>query len=103
MESYFQPTTLSLILTFKCSAKCDNCWLLSRDRKQTNYTFNDETLMKAVNDAVEAYREIYADEAKHMDMEKVKQTLNLNLSKQKIISDNFIITEDGDDGLRFES
>ena len=38
-----------------------------------------------------------------MDMEKVKQTLNLNLSKQKIISDNFIITEDGDDGLRFES
>ncbi len=69
-------------------------WMLSQDHKQCEYILSDIRLQSVVNDVVEAYKEIYSDEVKLMDTDRIRQTLNLNLSKQEIISDDITITED---------
>lgn len=44
-----------------------------------------------VNDAVNAYSEIFKEDAKKLNLEKFKQTINLNISKQQEVANNIII------------
>ena len=73
-------------------------YMLSSERN-TEITFSNEELTKVVNDAVDVYKEIYVNEFKAIDLNSLKQTINLNLSKQESISDNVIIIENDEKGL----
>lgn len=71
-------------------------WTLSATSDGTQIILDNEEITKVVDDAVEAYKEIFVEEAKLINSEKLKQTINLNLSKQPIIAENmFIIEQDG--------
>ena len=50
-------------------------------------------LTKVVDDAVEVYKELYVADAKTIDTNRLKQTINLNLSKQPAVSENVLIIE----------
>lgn len=58
-----------------------------------NVILENEEITKVVDEAVEAYKEIFVEEAKLINSEKLKQTINLNLSKQPIIAENMLIIE----------
>ncbi|MCM1491180.1 MAG: hypothetical protein NC095_10210 [Muribaculum sp.] len=64
-------------------------YILSADQK--DLIMDSSKFAKTVNEIVEVYKELYKEEAKQLDSYKLKQTINLNLSKQPIISDNFDI------------
>lgn len=56
-------------------------------------TFDNVELTKVVDDAVEVYKELYVADAKTIDTNRLKQTINLNLSKQPAVSENVLIIE----------
>ena len=56
-------------------------------------TFDNVDLTKVVDDAVEVYKELYVADAKTIDTNRLKQTINLNLSKQPAVSENVLIIE----------
>lgn len=56
-------------------------------------TFDNVDLTKVVDDAVEVYKELYVADAKTIDINRLKQTINLNLSKQPAVSENVLIIE----------
>lgn len=56
-------------------------------------TFDNVDLTKVVDDAVEVYKELYVADAKTIDTNRLKQTINLNLSKQPPVSENVLIIE----------
>lgn len=56
-------------------------------------TFDNVELTKVVDDAVEVYKELYVADAKAIDANRLKQTINLNLSKQPAVSENILIIE----------
>lgn len=58
-----------------------------------NVILENEEITKVVDETVEAYKEIFVEEAKLINSEKLKQTINLNLSKQPIIAENMLIIE----------
>ncbi len=68
-------------------------WTLSATSNGTQIILDNEEITKVVNEAVEAYKEIFVEEAKLINSEKLKQTINLNLSKQPIIAENILIIE----------
>ena len=68
-------------------------WMLSSSDAAKEIMFGDENINKTIREAVEAYSEIFVEEAKLIDLKQLAQAINLNLSKQQIISDNMIILE----------
>lgn len=68
-------------------------WTLSATSNGTQIILDNEEITKVVDEAVEAYKEIFVEEAKLINSEKLKQTINLNLSKQPIIAENMLIIE----------
>lgn len=68
-------------------------WTLSATSDGTQIILDNEEITKVVDEAVEAYKEIFVEEAKLINSEKLKQTINLNLSKQPIIAENMLIIE----------
>ena len=48
---------------------------------------------RVVEDAIDIYKELYAKDAQQIDTQKLKQTVNLNLSRQPIIANNIPIVE----------
>ena len=56
-------------------------------------TFDNVDLTKVVDDAVEVYKELYVADAKTIDTNRLKQTINLHLSKQPAVSENVLIIE----------
>ena len=64
--------------------------------------YNDEIILKdtdltnIINDVIEVYEELYIDEAEIIDMDKLKNTIILNLNNQPIIAEKQFITEDND-------
>lgn len=72
-------------------------YLLSTKLQEIN--FNDENINKVVDDAIEVYKEIYFERAKQFDTTRLKQTINLNVSKQPVIAKNITIIEKDEDNL----
>lgn len=72
-------------------------YLLSTEFQEIN--FNDENINKIVDDAIEVYKEIYLERAKQLDTTRLKQTINLNVSKQPVIAKNITIIEKDEDNL----
>ena len=66
-------------------------WLSTCENKEI--TFDNVDLTKVVDDAVEVYKELYVADAKTIDTNRLKQTINLNLSKQPAVSENVLIIE----------
>lgn len=85
-------TTSSCVENVQLSSNFD-VYILSASDENINIIFSDENINKTVNEAVEAYSQIFIEEAKNMDMEKFRQTINLNLSKQPEISNNTMIID----------
>lgn len=85
-------TTSSCIENVQLSSNFD-VFLLSASDENIKILFSDENINKTVCAAVEAYSQIFVEDAKKMDMEKFKQTINLNLSKQPVISNSTIIID----------
>lgn len=68
-------------------------WMLSSSNEAKEMMFGNENINKTIREAVEAYSEIFVEEAKLMDLKQFAQAISLNLSKQQIISNNMIILE----------
>ena len=85
-------TTSSCVENVQLSSNFD-VYILSASDENLNILFSDENINKTVNEAVEAYSQIFIEESKNMDMEKFKQTINLNLSKQPEVSNNTMIID----------
>lgn len=68
-------------------------WMLSSSSEAKEIMFGNENINKTIRQAVEAYSEIFIEEAKLMDLKQFIQAINLNLSKQQMIPDNMIILE----------
>ena len=60
--------------------------------KKPKLSTNSRTL-QFVDDAVEVYKELYVVDAKTIDTNRLKQTINLILSKQPAVSENVLIIE----------
>lgn len=67
-------------------------YMLSKDGDK-EIAFDNEELTKLVDDAIDVYKELYAADAKAINTNRLKQTINLNLSKQSAVSDNVVIIE----------
>lgn len=65
--------------------------MLSASDENLKILFSDGNINKMVNDAVNAYSEIFKEDAKKLNLEKFKQTINLNISKQQEVANNIII------------
>ena len=67
-----------------------NIWVLKRGDDE-KYELSNDSLKSAVSGVISAYKEIYKEEFKKMDEEKLRQTLNLNILKQEAELQNGII------------
>lgn len=85
-------TTSSCVENVQLSSNFD-VYILSASDENMKILFSDENINKTVCAAVEAYSQIFVEDAKKMDMEKFRQTINLNLSKQPEISNGTIIID----------
>lgn len=66
-------------------------YMLSANSKEIE--IGSDEINRVVDDAIDIYKELYAEDAKQFDIPKLKQTVNLNLSKQPIIANNLPIIE----------
>lgn len=66
-------------------------YLLSASSENLNITFSDENINNIIKDAADAYSEIFIKDVERLDVEKFKQTINLNVSKQPEIAKSTII------------
>lgn len=73
------------------SQNLDIYMLSSNDNREISF-INDD-LTNVVEDTIDVYKEIYVEDAKNIDLNRLKQTINLNLSKQEAVADNIIIIE----------
>lgn len=71
--------------------------LSSNDNREISFVNDD--LTKVVEDAIDVYKEIYVEDAKNIDLNRLKQTINLNLSKQEAVSDNILIIETNNENI----
>lgn len=62
-------------------------------------TINDMELASVIDDALEVYKEIYIEETNAIDLQKLKSTINLNLSKLPLIATNITIIESDEKDL----
>lgn len=53
----------------------------------------NEDINRVIDDAIDVYAELYTEEAKLINISDLKKTVNLNLSKQTVISNNLPIIE----------
>lgn len=82
-------TTSSCVENIQLSSNFD-VYMLSASEENLKILFSDENINKMVNDAVDAYSEIFKEDAKKLDLERFRQTINLNISKQQNMSSNIM-------------
>lgn len=73
----------------KISQNFDVYMLASKDEEEI--AFGNDEFARIIDDAMEAFKELYIKDAKAIDLNLLKQTINLNLSKQNSISENITI------------
>lgn len=66
-------------------------YMLASDTK--DIIIGNEDINRVIDDAIDVYAELYTEEAKLINISDLKKTVNLNLSKQTVISNNLPIIE----------
>ncbi len=72
-------------------SQCFDVYMLSSNSQEIIIDNNEIT--KVIDDAIDIYKELYSEDAQLLNLPQLKQTVNLNLSKQPIIANNIPIIE----------
>lgn len=83
-------TKVSGFKSIQISKNFDVYMLASNSKK---IIIGSDEINRVVEDAIDIYKELYAKDAQQIDTQKLKQTVNLNLSRQPIIANNIPIVE----------
>lgn len=90
-------TTSSMAEKYQLSSNFD-VYLLGASDENLEITFSDKNINKVVSDAVDAYSEIFIEDARKLNLEKFKQTINLNLSKQRGMRNKVLMLDKKENG-----